>query len=764
MGSDYRLILPSKEDYDELFSCGFLTAEEAKGVPLIQESSYSSYIDSMRETDRIGPRESGYHFGRLKKEWDQNFNNGVNSFADNIIVSPFAGVRTIFFRSIYNSFSNRVPKQYNVTVMYRDIFSRVIGKTYNYESGRGKVVIDLGDPEEFYDNFINFIYKTYHFDASEDLTIRGISGEYFIFQKPSIKSSLMKIHCTCPFYRYYLSASNVDNGLDSSGVYPKYVRRTPPPLYGKGAPYEGPRIAGEVGFPYRNPYDVWGMCKHIYYFVFLLSKLGLVRESEYPKWDMFEDYGRAFDYYITELGEAELDRRGIERPSRMVNITDKTSTVSKKPNRSRVVPVPPKKIEIIKDRTPTVDKSGISPPPVVRAEKPKNVVELPKQTEPVEAPSDVVTIDDTTKKTKVTELPKVPDNQMSAVDRMRLWLRQKRMSQGEVNPEFSDEEKAAAKARADAEKAAEEERKAEKERRERARQLYLQKQKERKDLASIKKNVEKQKDVSKAQSVLSIDDKEQKKKTEPVHRPSRIVNIGDGTKEETPSDKKQKDSKVGKTKKATKVRVTVEPKKRTVKLKPKNVISDPRSVDLGNGGKKPTIEKPRKNKVVTGQDLATEVPKAVSQQPIPSIQPPPQLPPQLPPQSTPQQAQPQISNDTMRQILFKNRARKAGEGTAVDKLDYLNPLSGEVTPKLSSNYLPGETVPSLQKYKNILSRAPYLKQFIQDFRVRHSNSPFVSGANDEEILYFVYLNRDVPGMEWKYGGTYSILRSYIDVL
>jgi len=78
-----------------------------------------------------------------------------------------------------------------------------------------------------------------------------IQGNLFYRQVPDLKENSVKMKCSCPDFRFRFEKELFDNkGL--IGRFRKYTRKTPPP---------------PEGFPYANPEELMGYCKHIHSFL-----------------------------------------------------------------------------------------------------------------------------------------------------------------------------------------------------------------------------------------------------------------------------------------------------------------------------------------------------------------------------------------------------------------------------------------------------------------------------------------------------------------
>ena len=77
------------------------------------------------------------------------------------------------------------------------------------------------------------------------------------FKSPGVRSNPVMLKCSCPDFRFRWEKPLFDNkGL--IGNWRKYERKTPPP---------------PIGWPYANPDDLVGFCKHIW------SLLNALRDS-----------------------------------------------------------------------------------------------------------------------------------------------------------------------------------------------------------------------------------------------------------------------------------------------------------------------------------------------------------------------------------------------------------------------------------------------------------------------------------------------------
>ena len=88
-----------------------------------------------------------------------------------------------------------------------------------------------------------------------------IDGRLWYYKPPSVRTNLTKLKCPCDDFRWKWEFSLHDEkGL--IGNFRKYNRKTPPP---------------PMGYPYANPDEFMGYCKHINNLLLVLKQRGYIR-------------------------------------------------------------------------------------------------------------------------------------------------------------------------------------------------------------------------------------------------------------------------------------------------------------------------------------------------------------------------------------------------------------------------------------------------------------------------------------------------------
>lgn len=89
-----------------------------------------------------------------------------------------------------------------------------------------------------------------------------VSGEEVYAKKPDLSKNPVQIKCSCDDFRFMFEYPLFrKKGL--IGTYRRYTRQTPPP---------------PVGYPFKNPDEYLGFCKHIWNLIGSLKKRNLVKD------------------------------------------------------------------------------------------------------------------------------------------------------------------------------------------------------------------------------------------------------------------------------------------------------------------------------------------------------------------------------------------------------------------------------------------------------------------------------------------------------
>lgn len=86
------------------------------------------------------------------------------------------------------------------------------------------------------------------------------NGKPLYYAKPSVSKNEVKLYCQCQDYRFRFEKPNFDR-KGQIGNYRRYTRKTPPP---------------PAGYPYANPQNVPGYCKHVHSLLMALNRSQLV--------------------------------------------------------------------------------------------------------------------------------------------------------------------------------------------------------------------------------------------------------------------------------------------------------------------------------------------------------------------------------------------------------------------------------------------------------------------------------------------------------
>lgn len=216
-----------------------------------------------------------FNFSKLHDKWINELGRGKASFGE-IVLSPSSGLNTVLVSSRCESLST-LGKYHDVKILFGNTFSWMIKDREKFKyKVKNKILwqgeVEFGTAEDQIDQFVGYVRGKTGVDMTKHFMDRTapVSGgdARFLIQKPIVTADLknIKIHCTCPFYRYYLAYANVFHRVDLVGKVPIV--------------FNGKRVPSKQSYT-RNKENRIGECKHIYYLIAKLSELGIVDEYEY---------------------------------------------------------------------------------------------------------------------------------------------------------------------------------------------------------------------------------------------------------------------------------------------------------------------------------------------------------------------------------------------------------------------------------------------------------------------------------------------------
>lgn len=304
------LVPPSKKAFLEIMELGLVSPEEIPGwygrfpTKLNEAMTQGEILNSMGSYVKR-PGDGSFDYAKIKSSWDSNIGRGMASTTD-LRLTPESNMRTLIIRSSYTSTSEGAVKEYNTGIRFRDVFSAVFSRLKTSTTAKHHITVDLLDVKSFTKNLNKFAarfgYPLNIFDCVE------AGDKAYVYQVPTTDRTKMKVGCTCPFYRYYLSYANVVNDVSMTGRFPRYTRKSLRPRKNR-----------------RNPKNIPGECKHIYFLVNLLVESGLVREVSGGTREASSDIAKKiYNGYISSLINAALKKRkiDIEKAEEVVEITD----------------------------------------------------------------------------------------------------------------------------------------------------------------------------------------------------------------------------------------------------------------------------------------------------------------------------------------------------------------------------------------------------------------------------------------------------------
>lgn len=107
-------------------------------------------------------------------------------------------------------------------------------------------------------------FKVFYSDTKKDDNYLPVQadGERAFFRVPTVRNNPVHIKCSCPDFRFRFEKQLYDAG-GLVGNWRRYTRLTPPP---------------PVGYPYANPDNYLGFCKHVWSLLDHLKAKGLIKE------------------------------------------------------------------------------------------------------------------------------------------------------------------------------------------------------------------------------------------------------------------------------------------------------------------------------------------------------------------------------------------------------------------------------------------------------------------------------------------------------
>lgn len=437
MSDNVKLQLPRRRDLQELVDSGLI---EPKEIPIelgryflknpISESSQADILNKMQGHVRIPPRGDGFSFSVLKAKWDFNLGKG-KADVSNLRILPYSGMRTLDVRCNFTQSddSKRSVGEinggfYNTHIVFIGVFSLPF-----------KGFKDIGirkdlNPQKQIEHFKEWIKLRYNIDLNPiTYTMTDEFGNLWLVQKPSLLETEMRIHCGCPFYRFYVSYANVIAGkIDLSGKYISYTRKY------------------RSRYTRRNPNKIIGECKHIYFLVSKLSDDRLVVDSYNGVKIDAKSLSDWYSEYNKEIEQLNKPAIGVVRD--VDSVEDDVGVVSaeeESPEVSVVKSKPQKDgVSVAKEKT---KKSRVSVQNLGKADK-KTDVSVEKTDEPLtdEPEVSVEDIGDLKKEPDVSvfadeDEPEIPDISDIYKDREEKPKKRKKAEKEKKTPDYSNKEK-----------------------------------------------------------------------------------------------------------------------------------------------------------------------------------------------------------------------------------------------------------------------------------------------------------------------------------
>lgn len=271
-----------RRDLQELVDLGMI---DPSGIPakygsfkVLNESSVYTNEPELQDSMAHNIKSLGdgtFNFSKLHDKWINELGRGKASFGE-IVLSPSSGLNTVLVSSRCESLS-KLDMYHDVKILFGNTFSWMIKDREKFKyKVRNKILwqgeVEFGTAEDQIDQFVEYVRGKTGVDMTKHFMDRTapVSGgdARFLIQKPIVTADLknIKIHCTCPFYRYYLAYANVFHRVDLVGKVPIV--------------FNGKRVPSKQSYT-RNKENRIGECKHIYYLIAKLSELGIVDEYEY---------------------------------------------------------------------------------------------------------------------------------------------------------------------------------------------------------------------------------------------------------------------------------------------------------------------------------------------------------------------------------------------------------------------------------------------------------------------------------------------------
>lgn len=112
---------------------------------------------------------------------------------------------------------------------------------------------------------------------TEELDYKG--GKLY-YKKPTLSKNSAKIRCQCADFRHKFETQIAKAGSLAYGIPRPYIRKTPEWTMGNIKKWEDDPVNNKKPYPYANPTDKLGYCKHIHSFLaYLIDDAKLVKQS-----------------------------------------------------------------------------------------------------------------------------------------------------------------------------------------------------------------------------------------------------------------------------------------------------------------------------------------------------------------------------------------------------------------------------------------------------------------------------------------------------
>lgn len=172
-----------------------------------------------------------------------------------------------------------IPKKLNKDVSDLDFVGVIKSEYPNRKKPKGSKSKDVGPSYKTTIKFENVSFS----EKKDDIHTEEIEfkGEKLYFKKPTLSKNSAKIRCQCADFRHKFETQIAKAGSLAYGTARPYIRKTPEWTIGNIKKWEED-TTGEVKkpYPYANPTDKLGYCKHIHSFLaYLLDDAKLVKQS-----------------------------------------------------------------------------------------------------------------------------------------------------------------------------------------------------------------------------------------------------------------------------------------------------------------------------------------------------------------------------------------------------------------------------------------------------------------------------------------------------